>query len=80
MTLTQFDNGYWYATDLKEFAKEIGVRSTSKLRKDELEKTIKHFLKTGKIERPPITTIPTNEVRDMDCGPYTIYSGSRDST
>ena len=30
MTLTQFDNGYWYATDLKNFAKTIGIPSTSK--------------------------------------------------
>ncbi len=68
MTLTQFDNGYWYATDLKEFAKEIGVRSPGKLRKDELEKAIKHFLKSGKIESPPITTIPTSDVKDVERG------------
>ena len=35
-TLTQFDNGYWYATELKEFAKTIGIPSANKLRKDEL--------------------------------------------
>ena len=68
MTLTQFDNGYWYATDLKEFAKEIGVPSSSKLRKDELEKAIKHFLKTGKIESPPIKTSPTSGVKDVERG------------
>ena len=25
MTLPQFDNGYWYATELKEFAKTVGI-------------------------------------------------------
>ena len=38
MTLTEFDNGYWYATELKEFAEAIGIPSATKLRKDELEK------------------------------------------
>ena len=40
MTLTQFDNGYWYVTELKEFAETIGIPSAGKLRKDELEKAI----------------------------------------
>jgi hypothetical protein len=38
MTLAQFENGYWYATGLKEFAESIGVPSAHRLRKDELEK------------------------------------------
>jgi len=40
MTATQFDNGYWYATELKDFAERIGIPSASKLRKDELETAI----------------------------------------
>ncbi len=36
MTPEQFDNGYWYATELKEFAARIGIPSSSALRKDEL--------------------------------------------
>ncbi len=48
MTVPQFDNGYWYATEIKEFAKTIGIPSANKLRKDELEKAIKLFLETGK--------------------------------
>ena len=49
MTLTQFDNGYWYATDLKEFAEEIGIPLSSKLRKDELEKAINTFSRPVKL-------------------------------
>jgi hypothetical protein len=48
MTLTQFDNGYWYAAELKEFAETLGIPFANKLRKDELETAIKHLLKTGK--------------------------------
>jgi hypothetical protein len=38
MTVTEFENGYWYATELKRFAESIAVPSANKLRKDELEK------------------------------------------
>jgi SAP domain-containing new25 len=48
-TIQDFENGYWYLSDLKEFAKHIGVNPVSKLRKDELEKIIRTYLKTGKI-------------------------------
>jgi SAP domain-containing new25 len=47
MTETEFDNGYWYADDLKKFAEKIGVPLATRLRKDELEQAVKHFLRTG---------------------------------
>ena len=47
MTETEFDNGYWYAAELKEFAIKVGIPSANKLRKDELEKALKHFIRTG---------------------------------
>ena len=40
MTRTQFENGYWFALELKEFAEKIGIPAANKLRKDELEKAI----------------------------------------
>jgi hypothetical protein len=43
MTLRQFDHGYWYATEIKEFARLLGLPAAHKLRKDELEKVIRHF-------------------------------------
>jgi len=52
MTLKEFENGYWFATELKEFADDIGVPSVGKLRKDELERAIKLFLETGEVTRP----------------------------
>jgi hypothetical protein len=39
MTVAEFDNGYWYATEIKEFAQAIGIPHSNKLRKDELEKS-----------------------------------------
>ena len=57
MTAAQFDNGYWYALELKEFAKRIGIPSANKLRKDELERAIRLFLETGKIKTPTKRTL-----------------------
>jgi hypothetical protein len=48
ITHEDFINGYWYSVELKEFAKEIGIKNYLKLRKDELEKIIIHFILTGK--------------------------------
>jgi hypothetical protein len=49
ITTEEFLNGYWYSVELKVFGKEIGIKNCSKLRKDELEKIIIHFIRTGKI-------------------------------
>jgi hypothetical protein len=68
MTQAQFDNGYWYATELKEFAKTIGIPSASRLRKDELEKAIKVFLKAGKIESPAKRSLSTSGIKDVEQG------------
>ena len=68
MTLTQFDNGYWYASALKEFADTIGIPSARKLRKDELEKAIKYFLQTGKIEPSTKRNLSTAGTKDVERG------------
>ena len=68
MTSTQFDNGYWYATEIKNFAKRIGIPCASKLRKDELERAIKVFLETGRIEKPARRSLSTSGVRDPERG------------
>lgn len=49
ITEIQFDNGYWYAEEIKSFAKEIGIANSSRLRKDELETLIRTYLRTGKV-------------------------------
>jgi len=68
MTQAQFDNGYWYATEIKEFAKRIGIPSASRLRKDELEKSITVFLKTGEIVSPTKRSLSASGVKDVERG------------
>ena len=68
MTLTQFENGYWYQLELKVFAESIGVPSANKLRKDELEKAIVTFLKFGRIQNPTRRNLSRSGVRDHEKG------------
>lgn len=68
MTLEQFDNGYWYAEDLKNFAKDIGVPKARTLRKDQLEKIIKIFLKTGNIQSKTKKKTLSTKKKDLENG------------
>ena len=68
MTVTQFENGYWYATELKDFAKTIGVPNFNKLRKDELETSIKIFLTTGKSKNPTKRKLSKTGMTDIERG------------
>lgn len=84
MTLTEFDNGYWYATELKQFAEAIGIPAAAKLRKDELEKAIKLYLATGKIENPARRNLSASGVRDVELGlrldlPVVLYTNDRET-
>jgi hypothetical protein len=68
MTLSQFENGYWYATQLKDFGDAIGIPSANMLRKDELEKAIRSFLKTGKTRNPTNRNLSTTGLKDVERG------------
>ena len=68
MTITQFENGYWYATELQKFAEAIGIPSANRLRKDELEKAIISFLGTGTIHSPNRSSVSQTGIRDVDKG------------
>lgn len=68
MTLSQFENGYWYATQVKDFGKTIGIPSASKLRKDELEKAIRTFLVTGKARNPARRILSVSGIKDVERG------------
>ena len=52
MTWREFENGYWYLGQLKDFAERIGIPAAKKLRKDELEKYIV-LNKMPRFERVP---------------------------
>ena len=84
MTVAQFDNGYWYATELKEFAERIGIPSANKLRKDELERAIKLFLRTGKIKSPTRRRLSNSGKKDVERGlrldlPVVVYTNDKET-
>jgi SAP domain-containing protein len=68
MTLRDFENGYWYLEQLKNFAERIGIPAAKKLRKDELEKAIVAFLRTGDIALPTKRSLRKTGVKDVECG------------
>ncbi|HZS49099.1 MAG TPA: SAP domain-containing protein [Blastocatellia bacterium] len=84
ITTAQFENGYWYATELKKFAEEIGIPSAARLRKDELEKAIIGFLNTGTIETPTKRNLSKEGIRDIDKGlsldlPIVNYTSNKET-
>jgi len=84
MTAEQFDNGYWYALEVKAFADEIGIPLASRLRKDELEELIKHFLRTGEAKGPTRKNLSRSGVRDIERGlslklPVVNYTSNKET-
>ncbi|WP_277056431.1 SAP domain-containing protein, partial [Treponema socranskii] len=51
MTIKEFENKYWYMSELKAFAKSLEIPFDSKIRKDQLEKMIIQFLETGTVNQ-----------------------------
>lgn len=68
MTEKEFENGYWYASELKEFARQIGIAHASKLRKDEIEKSIRHYLKTKKVKLLTKRELNKSGAKDIEIG------------
>ena len=84
MTETQFENGYWYTTQLKAFAKRIGLPSASRLRKDELEKAIRHFIRNREVKTFVKRGLTKTGVKDVDRGlsldlPVVNYTSNRET-
>ena len=61
-------DGYWYLEQLKNFGARIGIPAAKKLRKDELEKAIVAFLRTGKAALPTKRSLRKTGVRDVKRG------------
>jgi len=68
MTVRDFVNGYWYLDQLKKFAERIDIPAAKKLRKDELEKAIVAFLRTGKAALPTTRPLYKTGVKDVERG------------
>src|SRR6185436_9522636 len=84
MSLQAFENGYWYATDLVEFGKKLGLPAAHRMRKNELESAIKAYLATGRLPKT-ISSKPLKKgVRDLDRGlrldlPIANYTSNRET-
>lgn len=68
MTLREFENGYWYVDDLRDFASQIGVPDARRLRKDEIEQAIVVFLRTGKVKLPTKRALRQTGAKDLERG------------
>ena len=68
MTLREFENGYWYLDQLKNFAERIGVPAAKRLRKDELETAIVAFLRTGDAALPTARSLRKTGAKDVEHG------------
>jgi hypothetical protein len=68
MTLRDFEHGYWYLEELKPFAERIGIPAARKLRKDELERAIVAFLRTGRAALPTKRPLRRTGVKDVQRG------------
>jgi len=84
MTEAQFEHGYWYATELRQFAARIGVPAAGTLRKDELERAIRHFIRTGEAKALVRRGLARSSVKDLDRGlslalPILNYTSNRET-
>jgi SAP domain-containing new25 len=68
MSVHDFENGYWYLDQLKHFAERIGIPAAKKLRKDELEKAIVAFLRTGTAALPTKRSLRKTGRKDIERG------------
>lgn len=68
MTVRDFERGYWYVEQLKDFAARIGIPAAKKLRKDELEQAILAFLRTGHAALPTKRPLRKTGVKDIERG------------
>ncbi len=64
MSVQEFDDGYFYAAELKEFARELGIPVGNR-RKIELEQLIRQYLTTGRVPAGrPVSPRRSGEPRD----------------
>jgi SAP domain-containing protein len=68
MTPREFENGYWYVDELRDFANQIGIPEASRLRKDEIERAIEAFLRTGTAGLPTKRALRKTGARDLERG------------
>ena len=68
MTVREFENGYWYVNELRDFGGRIGIPETARLRKDELERAIVGFLQNGATKLPTKRALRKTGTKDLERG------------
>ena len=68
MTVREFENGYWYVDELRDFGRRIGIPGATRLRKDELERAIATFLHTGAATLPTKRALRKTGMKDLERG------------
>jgi hypothetical protein len=84
ITEKEFDNGYWYVAELRRFAVKMRIPSANKLRKDELEKALKHFIRTGESRTFAKRALTKRGIRDVALGlsldlPVVNYTSNKET-
>jgi hypothetical protein len=84
MSVQAFENGYWYATELIEFGRTLGLPAAHRMRKNELESAIKAYLATGRLPKRVESKPLKKGVRDLDKGltpdlPIANYTSNRET-
>jgi hypothetical protein len=84
MTLRAFDNGYWYAEELRKFAIKMKIPFASRLRKDQLETAVKDLLFGDGAKVEAIFVAPKEGLRDVDRGlhldlPVVHYTSNKET-
>ena len=68
MTVREFENGYWYVGELRDFGGRIGIPGAARLRKDELERAIVAYLGTGEVTQPTKRALRKTGMKDLERG------------
>jgi len=70
MTIKEFENKYWYMSELKELAKSQKIPFDSKIRKEQLEEMISQFLQTGIVSKKNSSKIKSCNVDILDLNSF----------
>ena len=65
MTEEQFENGYWYATELRDFARGLGI-PWPQTAKGRARARRRHFLRTGQAADLVKREVGKSRTRDVD--------------
>lgn len=68
MSASEFENGYWYVGELRDFATQIGIPEAKRLRKDEIERAVVDFLRTGTVNLPTKRALRKTGAKDIERG------------